>query len=336
MVAAFYVGVRYSIERYVYLFCLLFLAVVAGFRPAECCSDFSTYVGYYMDLDKLSLINLEPTFFLIANISRGIFDGPIGIFLIYAFVGVFSKGWAIKRISNFYLLSLIIYSATYFLLHEMTQIRVGIASSILLLSVPAIYERTLLKFLFFVVIGTLFHYSFVLFAFCYFLDPKTIKPGYYILLILFGYVGHFWGVDIISTLKLIPVPFIASKIDAYNTLMKIGNASNINLFSVVVLYRLALLTVLLWKSKILYENNRYAIILVKIYACSMFLFAFFSTLPVLSFRVRELLGIVEVILIPFLIYIIKERHVAFALILLIGLVLMSMDIWYNKIIFSYF
>jgi hypothetical protein len=336
LVLSYYISIKYNIQQYTFWFCLVLLTFISGFRPSECCSDYSTYVDYYDNIDTHSFIELEPTFFLISSISKVIFNSSIGVFLIYAVIGVLSKGFAIKKLSSLYLLSLIIYSSTFFLLHEMTQIRVGIASSILLLSIPSIYERKKYIFLFFILLGTLFHYSFLIFGLFYFVQPKTLNPYLYLGLIAFGFISYLLGINIVSMATLIPIEFISSKLIAYNKLLEMGVDTKINVFNILVIFRICFLLVLLWKNKFLYEKNKYALVLIKIYAFSIFLFTFLSTLPVLAFRIRELLGIVEIILLPFLIYLIKEKHIAFIIFLSIGLMLMSIDIWYNKIIFNYF
>jgi len=336
LVTAFLVSLKYEIQKYIYVACLLILFVISGFRPATCCADYLNYVDYFNDIDNRSVIQIEPTFFLISKIALYFFNSSTGVFIIYAFLGVLLKGLAFKKLSNFYLLSLIIYSATYFLLHEMTQIRVGIASSILLLAVPSIYERKSSKFLLLLILGTMFHYSFLIFGLFYFLNPDKIKSFSYVFLILSGYIAYLLGINVVSVLGAIPIEFISGKILAYNTLLENGVDTKINVFNVLMLFRLGFLAILLWKQDYLSEKNKYSILLIKIYAFSLFFFVFFAPLPVFAFRIRELTGIVEVILIPFFVYLFKEKYVGFAVIIVLGLIFMSIDIWYNKMISTYF
>jgi len=336
LVVAFYFAIKYERPKSVFIGCIVLLICIAGFRPSTCCRDYLNYVDYYYDIDTISSSFLEPTFFFISKISQVIFDSPLGIFLIYAIMGVSTKGLAFIKLSNFYLLSLILYFSTFFLLHEMTQIRVGIASSVLLLSIPSIYERNWFKFFLLILAGTLFHYSFLIFIFFYFLNPYKINPLFYIGLLVFGFLTYLSGVNIVSLLTYIPISFISEKVEVYNNLREMGVDTEINVFNILVILRIGILSVFLWKWPVLYEKNRYSIILIKIYAFSIFFFVFLSSLPVMAFRVRELLGIVEIILVPFFIYLIKEKYIAFIITLLIGLLLMSIEIWYNGIINNYF
>jgi hypothetical protein len=336
LATAFFISLKYNIQKQVYVICLVVLFVISGFRPSTCCADYLNYVDYFNDIDNRSVIQIEPTFFLISKIALYLFNSSIGVFVIYAFLGVLSKGLAFKRLSNFYLLSLIVYSATYFLLHEMTQIRVGIASSILLLSIPSIYERKYFNFLLLLILGTLFHYSFLIFGFFYFLSPNKINPTFYAVLIFSGYIAYVLGINVVSVLGIIPIDFISGKILAYNALLEKGVDTKINVFNVLMLFRLSFLTILLWKQNYLFEKNKFSILLIKIYAFSIFFFVFFSSLPVFAFRIRELTGIVEVILIPFFVYLFKEKYIGFCVIIVLGLIFMSIDIWYNKMISTYF
>ena len=336
LVAAFYIAVYYDIQKPIYVCCLLLLAIIVGLRPASCCADYLNYQDYYFNLQNINVVILEPTYFIIAWIAKLLFNSPIGVFLIYGFLGVFTKGIAFTRLSNFYLLSLIIYSGTFFLLHEMTQIRVGIASSILLMSIPLIYKRKIFGFLGIIVLGTLFHYSFLIFIFFYFLDPHKINPLFYIGIIVMSFLIYLSGINTIMLLEHIPIDFVADKVRAYNSLLEMGIDTKINVFNILVIFRIFFLSILLWKWEFLYEKNKYSVLLIKIYAFSTFFFVFLYALPVMAFRVRELLGIVEVILVPFVVYLLKEKHVAFVIVLLIGLILMSIDIWYNDLIHNYF
>ncbi|HMI00858.1 MAG TPA: EpsG family protein [Pedobacter sp.] len=336
LVTAFYFAVRYDRQKEIFIACLALLCVISGFRPSTCCLDYLNYVDYYKDVDKIGLLQIEPTFFLIANIARSLFDTSIAVFVIYSVLGVFSKGYAFIKLSEFYLLSLIIYSATFFILHEMTQIRVGVASSILLLAVPVIYEKKWFIFFCLILLGTLFHYSFLIFSFFYFLNPNRIRPVFYICLLVFGYLIFLLGINAASLMEYVPIDFISEKFKVYNSLLENGQDDKINVFNPLVIFRLSFLMLLLWKWEYLYERNKYAIILIKIYAFSNFFFVFLYSLPVLAFRTRELLGIVEIILLPFFVYLIKEKHIAFIAILVVGLTMMSIEMWYNGLILGYF
>ena len=336
LVIAFYIAIRYDKQNYVYIVCLLGLSLISGLRPSTCCADYLNYVDYYNDIDNRNIIQLEPTFFFISKTVKFIFNSSIGLFVIYAFLGIFLKGLAFKKLSRLYLLSLVIYSSTYFLRHEMTQIRVGIASAILLLSIPTIYEKDWVKFVLLLITGTMFHYSFLIFSFFYFLNTKTLNPVFYVGLLVTAYLAFFLKINVISILGAIPIEFISGKISAYSNLLEAGVDTKINVFNILIIFRICFISILIWKRNFLYKKNKYSIILIKIYAFSVFFFVFFFSLPVFAFRMNELIGVVEIILVPFIVYLLKEKYIAFIIVILTGLMFMSIDIWYNKMISTYF
>ena len=100
---------------------------------------------------------------------------PIYLFLLFAILGVSFKLIAIKQLTELWFLSLILYLSNFFILHEMTQIRAGVASAFLLLCVKPIYDRDLKRFLLFAVLGFLFHYSAIVILPLWFLGIKARK-----------------------------------------------------------------------------------------------------------------------------------------------------------------
>jgi EpsG family len=119
-------------------FALLF--VVAGLRTVGAGRDSETYSNDIRSIIQTHDYNFgayEPTFYLIINISKFFFTDPVrGVFVIYAFLVVSLMLWAIRKSSSFPVLSLILFSCIYFVLHEMIQIRVGVAAAFFLLALP--------------------------------------------------------------------------------------------------------------------------------------------------------------------------------------------------------
>ena len=124
----------------------------------------------------------------------------------------------LKSFPHLYFLSVLTYFSYFFLLHEMTQIRVGVASGIILLSVPDIYNRNAKAFAFKNILAILFHYSASVFLLFYFVDGKKINAKVYIGLILAAYLLHFAHVRLIDFLTLLPIEAFVSKIETYQKL----------------------------------------------------------------------------------------------------------------------
>ena len=172
-------NIKIKKENILFTFIAIFLSLVAGLRPISISRDDLGYVELLGKLENFNLVIIEPTFKVIGYMSQ--YEARY-TFLIYAFLAVFIKITAIRRLSSFPLATIFAYVCLYFILHEMTQIRVGVAVGIFLLSIKDIYEKNFVSFLVKVSIATLFHYSMVVVFFAYFLNVKSInKPIYYLL-----------------------------------------------------------------------------------------------------------------------------------------------------------
>jgi len=315
---------------------IFILFLVTAFRSSSCGSDYDNYVSYYYDSFRLSYIFLEPTFFAISNLSRLIFNSPIGIFIIYALISLLIKYYALRRLTSFYNFSILIFIPFYFLNHEMTQIRTGVATGFLLLSIVPLYQKNAKKFLILILLGSMFHYSLCLFAFFYFLNSKEISLKFYLFLFCLAYLFYFLNIDVVSLLKMLKYEFIVQKVEAYELLMKEGQHTKINVFNSLLLIRILILFFLMFNFKKIVVQNKYVVLLLKIYAFSILFFIIFYKMPILAFRMSQLLGIVEIILFPLMIYIFKQKEFIIAFLIAYSLLVLSIELFYNNLMNPYF
>jgi hypothetical protein len=329
-------GYFLKVQKESYWTCIVLLMIMAAFRPASCCNDYDFYLDYYENITTIPFTFLEPTYYVIVKISSFIFHGPIGVFIIYSVIGTGLKGIAFLRLTKYYSISLILYFCSFFLLHEMTQIRVGVASAILLLSIPYIRDRNWKAFLGCMVIGTLFHYSFIVFGFCYFLNARRINPPLVLGIIGGTYAMVLAGLNLTRIFEFIHLGFISDKIATYKMLLEQGMFGGILLLNPLLLLRFLVLSFMVWNHDILMKKNKYSILLIKIYALSIFFFIAFADLPVLAGRISQLFGIVEVVLVPLLIYILNPKYLSVALAIIFGMLIMYKQLYYSDLLNSYF
>lgn len=330
------IGYFINYQKQTYWCCILMLIIIAAFRPSTCCQDYEGYVTYYNIIEDIPLTFLEPTFFAIAWLSKLLFKSYIGIFIIYSILGVGLKGIAIIKLTKYYSLSLILYWGSYFLLHEMTQIRVGVAAGILLISIPYIQKKAPYPFFLIILIGCLFHYSLAIFVVFYFIDPNKINKNLYIASIFIVFFATVSGLNIISILSLIKLGFLSQKIETYQALLEQGVFGGISLLNPLLFLRIIILIFFISNYEILLSKNKYAVTIVKIYAFSIFSFIALSPLPVLAGRLSQLLGIVEIILIPYLIYFLKPWYITVIIILLFIALIMYKQLYYSNLMSGYF
>lgn len=309
--------------RHLYIFIGFALTVYAAFRDGSAVADYDVYLQYYEDYaDTL----VEPSFILISFLVHHTFNNPIWIFIIYAILGVSLKFIAIKQLSKLAFLSVLIYMSYFFILHELTQIRVGIASGMLLLCVKPLYERNLKRFLLYALIATLFHFSaIIIFAF-WLLNPFKINRLLYGALIPIAYGVYFLKLNVVY---VIPIPYIQEKMDIY---MQLLDSQEINVFNLVYMVKCFIFYYFLYFLPKIETCNQYTILLLKLYAISLFSFTFFAIIPVLGFRISELIGIVEIIVLPFIYYTIAPRKFSKLLILGIVLVFSYVQIFHGGLI----
>jgi hypothetical protein len=329
-------GYFFKFQKISYWICCFLMILMAGFRSSECCMDYPIYVDYYNNISSIPFTFLEPTFFIIAWLSKVLSGSVAGVFVIYSILGVSLKATAFIKLTRFYSITLILYFGSFFLLHEMTQIRVGVAAAFLMLSIPAIVDRKPWQFLTYIILGCLFHYSLITFAFVYFLKPDRLNRYIYLGMVFFAFIAFNLGLNLASIFEIIRLGFISEKINAYKNMLADGLHGEIMLLNPLLLLRILVLSILMYKFEFLQQRNKNAIILIKIYAFSIFFFIALADLPVLAGRLSQLFGIVEIILVPFVIYLLKPRYLAVIVAALFGMLIFYKQLFYSDLVNAYF
>lgn len=305
--------------------CLIF---AASFRGKGVDRDYDSYIEMFYNYND---ILLEPAFKFISYFIYTFMSGNyLYLFIVFGIIGVYVKLFAIKQLTQLWFLSLLIYFSYFFIMHEMTQIRVGVASAFLLLCIKPIYERDFKLFLIFSTTAFLFHFSAIIIFPLYFLGNKTRKT-WLLLAVPIGYLIHFSGITIIGT---IPIPGIQEKLAMYQQLHELGdeNWTKINVFKLVFLARIVIFYILLFKYDSIIANNKYAGVLINIFGISLMSFLALSFIPVLGVRISDLLGVVEIVLIPLLFYCFKPEFFSRSIVTIIGLSLFLIILFYDKLI----
>lgn len=321
-------GFNSRYNKVLFLIIGVLLIIYVGFRDGESVRDYNLYITFFNDPETM----IEPTFTFISFIIRRFFNEEvILLFIFYAVLGVSIKLQAIHQLTPLLFLSLLVYVSNFLILHEMTQIRVGIASGILLLCIKPIYDRNLKMFLTLCVAATLFHYSALVLFPLWFINGNNPQKIVLLLAIPVGFLIYISNINLMLT---IPVPAIQDKIALYQEWQQMGikGLEKINVFNILFLLRCAVFYLFLFNYELLIKSNKYAIILLKIYGLGLFVFMAFSVMPVIAFRIMELLGIVEIILLPMIYYLFKPAIFSKAIVFTISLAILLLNIFYNKVI----
>lgn len=307
----------------------IILMIYAGFRDGDAVNDYKNYIDFFNDPNQI----VEPSFTFISFIVKEYLNsGFILVFIIYACLGVGTKLIAIKKLTPLLFLSLLVYFVNIFLLHELTQIRVGVASGLLLLTIKPLYERSKLKFLLYSSLAILFHYSALLILLLWFLPTKKVSKLVLYALIPLGFLIYSLKIDLILT---IPIDYVKEKVTAYKEIQEygMGGFDEINVFNLLFLLRCILYYCILFKYNRLEAQNKYFPLLLTIYAISLFSFPAFAIMPVMAFRIHELFCVVEVILLPLMCYLVSPRFFSKLIIAIICFGIALINIFYVKLIF---
>lgn len=308
------------------------LTLFVAFRPEGIDKDYNSYLGYFNNPYSVSASLTEPTFKIINGLSRFL-NAPLLLFVIYAFLAVPLKVCAIKRLSPYWYLSILLWFAHLFLIQEMTQIRAAVSSGIFLFSLPYLGDAKRLKFALCLIASILFHYSAIVLIPLLMLGNKDLSRYWRFLLVILPitmYVFPFAGMDV---LKLVPIPFLQQKLQMYEDLMVYegGVWADINIYNVVALARLFAYYVLVWKYDYLKDKYPYMPIMLKIFCYSICMYVGFSFLPPVAMRIEEFIAIIDCILFPLLAVLIRPHWLGRLLVVVYAMATLGLYIFVYRL-----
>lgn len=280
-------------------FCLISFA---GLRPVGFDRDSPNYEAMFMNPNSnISETSVEPSYRFLSQILYYVFPDIHIVFLLYAMIGVSIKFWAIKKLSPILFLPILIYVCNFFLLHECTQIRGGIASGLFLLSIKPLSEGKKLYAFLYIIAAIFFHYSAISLLPLLFLDNSsftTTKKAMLALIVPACFVLYAVGIDPLTSIN---IPYITDKVESYQALSetKLDKESILNPFPLI---KMAVFLYALYFSETIKQYVPSIYLLIKILGCSLIVYFAFSSIKIVSMRISELYGIIELITYPCIIY----------------------------------
>jgi len=192
---------RIAKKEKILLYCIMgvVMILIAGFRDIGSTPDTEAYEDMYLGLYSDILEDItEPSFTLISSALKFFSFSVTSLFLVYAFISVFVHLTVFWKISNLPLMTLLIYLSYYYMMHDLVQIRAGVASALFLWSLYFYVERKKWYSLAFILLGTFFHYSGIVGLTIFLLTDRIEKWHKYVLysLVPIGLVAYFIGLDL--------------------------------------------------------------------------------------------------------------------------------------------
>nr|WP_314522793.1 EpsG family protein [uncultured Lelliottia sp.] len=305
------------------------LILVAGFRPIGFDPDsvaYSEFVLAFKGLNSIDIMDKEPGFWLLLYINKIFFENNVTSFLLlYAFLSISTKIILFNKLSSYPYLTILLYISTYFILHDMNQIRIGLACAILLWSLPNIIKRNPTFFFLKVLLATLFHYSAIIGIVFFFFRLDKINKALYLVAPIFCSAFLFFKDAVfqysITIASYLP-SFLSAKVNTYIALQEQGvfEADNLLIFNVggFVVFCILLFFILAKKtSDNLSPEGKLETLLIKLLSLQLILGEVLSFNSELSNRFFTLLGFITIpLLLPKLTKYIKPSWIAASIVVL--------------------
>ena len=276
------------------------LVAIAAFR-SPLMPDYENYELFF----HFGNARFETGFVTVTEWIKALGGGLHFFLAFFAGVSIALKFTAIDKMTKLVLGSLLVYISNIYILHDLIQMRCAIASGLMLLAVYFSVEKKWVWFAICFVVAFLFHYSALAFVLILFLNTQKPRKLLFAGLIAVSYALALAGTTFGSLVGLLPLEFVQDALAMYQD----NIYEEINIFNALQLLRVALCFYLLYFIDTISRHNRFAVLLVKIYAVSLSCLVLFSDLPVLAFRISELLLVVEFIIVPMMYYTVKGTEI---------------------------
>lgn len=291
---------RYKDKLFFYGVFGVAMIFIAGMREVGSTPDTESYDMYFNAKSDLTLILMEPSFRIIIDFLHSHSLGINSLFFAYAIISIpihLSLFW---KVSKAPLLTLTIYISYYYMMHEMVQIRAGVAAGLLLWAIYFYVKKKKLWTFAFILLGVFFHYSaaagFVIFLFSDKL-PNWQRIVLYAVVPI-GMVVYFSHIDLSS---ILPDELGGLKLMKYRESNEKGLddelagwkfEANILIWMNIVLYYASI-----YYHDFLKEHFKYTTIAIKMQAVG-FCFLFFANgfSKVLGNRMNDYFSIVSILL----------------------------------------
>jgi hypothetical protein len=295
-----------------YLLCtiILLLALLAGLRGIDVSRDYYNYRYIFDNVYDLTANNplsylsiFEPGFFAIILFFRGIFEYNyvVAIMLFYAFTSVLLKVYAIKRLSINPYLTILFYFSYYFLVHEMTQVRIGLASGIFLIALIPFLKGKRIVFVGLILFASLFHYSAIFYLLLLLFNTNKFNRNLYTIVLILSLILAIIKLPLLNLLGNFDPSNLSDKLNNYVELTENGSVT-VNVFnSLNICNILCCIFLLFFVNKETILNDNRLVLFLKCNILSIFLLSFLAGVPIFSFRFSELFGVAQIFLFTYLV-----------------------------------
>ncbi|MEO8568809.1 MAG: EpsG family protein [Ginsengibacter sp.] len=256
---------------------------IRDFIPDEAGGYFSVYEPGFIGV----VILLK--FFFIHNYG-------VAIMLFFACASVAMKIFVFDRFSINPYLIILLYFSHYFFLHEMTQIRIGFAAAIFLISLIFYFKNNYKTFVGLILMATMFHYSALVYLIVLFIKKENFNWYIYSFLLIISFVLGFMKFPLFTLVgNLFSISGNSGKIANYSKLIEYGLSDDVKVFNIINLTKICCSIYLMYLvPKHEFLKDQKLIFFLKCNIISIFTLSLFSGVPLVAFRLSDLFSVVTV------------------------------------------
>ena len=278
----------------------ILMVFIAGMRGVGYTPDTIEYEEMYYGSNALMEAVTEPTFLFISSVLRSFSFGVSALFITYALISIVIHLPAFWKLSRLPLLTLTIYISYYYMMHEMVQMRVGVAAGLFLWAIYFYVEKRRMAALGCILIGFLFHYSAAAGLVLFLMRDKLPQWQKIVLYLIIpvGLVAYLTDLDLSY---IVPEKFGGDKLASYRELKDRGIEEELAGWplrnNVLIWMNFVLYTACIYYSELLAKHCKYVIIAIKVQAVGFcFLFFAHGVSSVLGNRMNDYFSIASIIL----------------------------------------
>lgn len=321
-------------KLYAYISICVVLVLIAALREVGKDDDSLNYQKIFENYDdEFITATVESSYIFLSRIFYNMGHDIHSIFFVYAMISIPLKFMAIRRLSEQLFLPIVFYLSHFFILHDMIEIRVSAAIGFFLMGLYPLAQGERKKAFLWFCGAMVFHYSTLALFPLLFLSNKPLsniwKYGLASIVPL-GYAMYFAHIDVLTA---VPLPFIGDKLELYREMKDLGAFDEIIVIkNPILLIKIVCFYIILIYNETISIYNKNIPLLTKIMGVSLFCFFFFSALPVLSGRMYELFGAIDVVTICSIVYVIRPVSVSRGIVIGLACIQMFMDVAVYKLI----
>jgi len=286
------------------IFLVVSLALFAGLRGQNVSRDylpyqyaFDTIHNFIGDDPSTNFSAYEPGFIIIVLLIKFFFiqNYGVAIMLFFAFASVAIKIFVIDRFSINPYLVILLYFSHYFIIHEMTQIRIGFASAIFLFSLIFYFKNNYKAYVAMILLATMFHYSALGYLILLLFNKTTFNRYTYTGLLILSIFLAFVKLPLFNLVgSLFSAVDDSGKLGSYASIIEYNLADDVKVLNVINLTKIFCSVYLMYLiPKIELLKDKRLIFFLKCNILSIFTLSLFSGVPLIAFRISELFGVIS-------------------------------------------